>query len=374
VGCPPNEGTFTPAPELRFTNLSLSQSRAVAGDEITITWDFENADLLKAQSIQGFSLVLQGLVPTEPVPLDNNVRSFTFQFTGPITVVLTAEDEDTIDDETTNADNVAFDILLDERSFFVLDFRPVNTADEVPGAPPADSPNYPRLGANDFRTHEIRFSQFVGFFDRPSVANGVIDALTPFLATDSAFRALSLSVNESANFNMAQGSGYQLFSVPALGAANAYVFGGAISYEGESIPIKTDDDPEFAGKRGGVIIFEPVFMALSLLVGFQNATVDIVDIQIGNLAQGFVATLNTGTLNNGGDLLRGIQGTANISFTNNGNNIGTISGLIKGAHVGFGVTTVGGDIFDAIINIVNAEWSMPFLFDTDFGGRLAFAR
>lgn len=373
MGCPPNQGSFTPPPELRFTNVTLTQSRAVAGDEITITWDFENASLLRGQSIQGFSLVLQGLVPTQPVPLDNNVRSFTFEFTGPITVVLTAEDEDTIDDDST-ADKVAFDIVLDERSFFVLNFHPLNTADLVPGAPAADSPNYPRLGANDFRSHELRFSQFVGFFDRPSVANGVIDALTPFLSTGSAFRALSLSVNESANFNMAQGSGYQLASVPGLGAANAYVFGGAIAYAGESIPIKANDDPEFEGKRGGFIIFEPVFMAISLLVGFQNGTVDVVDIQLGNLAQGFVATLNTGQLNNGGDLVRDIDGSLTVNFTNNGNNVGTISGSIKDAKVGFGVTTVGGNIFDSIIQIVSADWSMPFLFDTDLGGRLAIAR
>ena len=92
LGCPDNRGTFTPAPDpkLKFTNITLSQSRASAGEEIEITWDFENPDLLKLQTAQGISLTLQGLSPTQPVPLDISDRSFKFQFTGPLTVILMA--------------------------------------------------------------------------------------------------------------------------------------------------------------------------------------------------------------------------------------------------------------------------------------------
>lgn len=375
LGCPDNRGSFTPIAELRFTDITLSHSRANVGDEIEISWEYENPDLLKLQSIQGIGLLLEGLSLTQPVALDNNERSFKFQFTGPITVVLMAEDEETIDDDTRTADSVAFDILLDEDSFFELQYRPVNTANEVPGAPAAESYSYPRLGANDFAAHQIRFSQFAGFFDRPSVTNGVIDELAPILDAGSAFRALSTSVRESDDFAMKQGSGYQLLSasVPSLGISNAYVFGGAIAYDGEEIPIKAEDDSEFAGRHGGILSFEPIFMAISLLVGFQNQTYDIVDIQLGNLSQGFVATLTTGTLNNGGDLLRGIQGTVDIDSTSDGSSIGSITGSIKAANVGFGVTTLGGDIFDSIIQIENAEWSMPFLFDTDLNSRLPYA-
>ncbi|MCC6699770.1 MAG: hypothetical protein IT365_29370 [Candidatus Hydrogenedentes bacterium] len=375
LGCPDNRGSFTPLPKLKFTDITLSQSRANTGDKIEIAWDYENADLLEQQSVQGIGLLLQGLSLTEAVRLENQERSFKFEFWGPITVVLMAEDEDTIDDDSKTADSVAFDILLDEDSHLTLHYRPVNTATEVPGAPAAQSYSYPRLGASDFSTHQIRFSQFVGFFDRPSEANGLIDELTPFLDSDSAFRALSASVEESDAFTMKQGSGYQLISasVPSLGMSNAYVFGGAIAYDGEEIPIKAEDDPEFVGRHGGVLLFEPVFMAIPLLVGFKNQAYDIVDIQLGNLSQGFVATLTTGTLNNGGDLLRGIQGTVDIDSTSDGNSVGTISGTIKGANIGFGVTTLGGDIFDSIVHIENVEWSMPFLFDTDLNSRLAYA-
>ena len=374
LGCPDNRGTFTPAPDpkLKFTNITLSQSRASAGEEIEITWDFENPDLLKLQTAQGISLTLQGLSPTQPVPLDISDRSFKFQFTGPLTVILMAEDEDTIDDDILTADSVAFDILLDENSFFELQYRPVNPSDQFPSLPSAESFKFPRLGADDFSTHLLRFSQFVGFFDRPSSANGVVDQLEPFLSKELTFRALSRSVQENEDFDMEQGSGYQALSpsAPSLGASNAYVFGGAIAYDGEDIPIKAEDDPDLTGRHGAVLSFEPIFMSVVLLVGFQNQTYDIVDIQLGNLSQGFVATLTTGTLNNGGDLFRGIQGSVLIDSTSDGDSIGTISGSIKGAHVGFGVTTSSNAIFDSIIQIVSADWSMPFLFDTNLNGRL----
>lgn len=307
--------------------------------------------------------------------MENHERSFKFEFGGPITIVLMAEDEDTIDDDTKMADVVAFDILLDEDAFFELDFRPVNTGTEVPGAPAAESYSYPRLGASGFTTHTLRFSQFVGFFDRPGEENGVIDELEPFLDTGSAFRALSTSVKENDFFLMKQGSAYQLLSasVPSLGVSNAYVFGGAIAYDGQEIPIKAQDDSEFGGKHGGVLTFEPVFMSIVLEHGFKSDLSTIVDIQLGNLAQGFVATLYTGTLNNGGELLRGIEGTVDISSTTDGESPGTIAGTIKGATVGFGVTRSNEDIFDSIIHIENVGWSMPFLFDTDLNSRLVFS-
>jgi hypothetical protein len=283
-----------------------------------------------------------------------------------------AEDEETFDDDNVTADSVAFDILLDENSFFQLEYRPVNIANEVPGAEPSRSFDFPRLGAETFSTHLLTFSQFVGFFDRPSETNGVIDALTPFLDEKQPFRALSNVVEESLNFGMVQGSQYQPQSAfdPTFGFSNAYVFGGAIAYNGETIPIKSPDDDEFSGRHAGSLTFEPVFMAVSLLVGFQTQIYDIVDIQLGNLSQGFVATLTSGTLNNGGELIRGIEGTVGIDSTSFGETNGTITGTIKAANIGFGVTTINGDIFDSIIRIVSADWSMPFLFDTDLAGRL----
>ncbi|MDZ4860979.1 MAG: hypothetical protein SGI88_18545 [Candidatus Hydrogenedentes bacterium] len=374
TSCPDNSGTFTPNPELKFTNITLTQSRANAGDQIQISWDYENPELLKSQNIQGLSLLFQGISISQPAPLELGDRTFAFEFTGPITVVLTAEDEDTIDDDTTTADSVAFDILLDENAFFTLEYRPVNTATEVPGAPSAASFNFPRLGADDFAGHQIRFSQFVGFFDRPSVANGIVDELEPFLDDTLSFRALSRSVLEADAFKMEEGSRYPFLSesVPGFGLANACVYGGAIAYNGESIPIKADDDSEFTGRHAGTLTFEPIFMCVVLLVGFQSETVDIVDIQLGNLPQGFVASLTTGTLNNGGELLRGIFGSTSFNITNTAETVGTISGSIKGADIGFGVTALNGDIFDSIVRITSADWSMPFLFDTDLNSRLAF--
>ena len=372
LGCPPNE--FTPDPVLKFTNITVSQSRAQVGDMIEISWDYEAPELLKSQFAQGISLLLNGLSLTAPVDFDLNVRSLTFPFTGPVTVVLVAENEQTFEDDTVTADSVAFDILLDEASFFELTYQPVDIATQVPGAPSSRSFDFPRLGAENFSAQLLKFSQFVGFFDRPSQANGVVDALTPFLDEKESFRALSRNVMESLDFSMVQGSAYQPQSQfePLFGLSNAYVFGGAIAYSGEAIPIKADDDEEFAGRRAGSLVFEPVFMAITLLVGFQTQLYDIVDIQLGNLSQGFVATLNTGTLNNGGELVRGIDGTVSIDSDSNGETNGTIFGTIKDAHIGFGVTTVNSDIFDSIIRIISADWSMPFLFDTDLAGRLDF--
>ena len=76
TGCP-DTGTFTPDPELKFTNITVSQTRASAGDEIEITWDFENPDLLAAQNIQGLSLLFNGISISQPAPLALEDRTFT---------------------------------------------------------------------------------------------------------------------------------------------------------------------------------------------------------------------------------------------------------------------------------------------------------
>lgn len=88
-----NQGTFVSEGNLRFTGVTVNKSRATIGDEIEILWDYENANRLAAQRVKTVRLLFQGLCSPDFCPepigeLESSVRSATFVFEGPTTVVL----------------------------------------------------------------------------------------------------------------------------------------------------------------------------------------------------------------------------------------------------------------------------------------------
>lgn len=357
--------------ELRFRNVTLDRYHDGAREMITIGWAYDNEDLLSAQTMTRYNLVIRGLQFDE-VDLNISDRGVTFPFTVPLTVQLTAYEEKDI------ADIVAFDIRADESYYFTAEIS----------CPYGSDPNYPRLGWNNRdRANRIQFSQFVAFFDPPENENGAIDELvTALLPSDTVFRALTSDVYEHCcdEFGMGyfpskQGSAYPCTDPWCLyqTRSNVIIFGGAIAYDGEIIDVKGAGQ----GRRGTGMTFEPIFMAITLRIGWLAEVEDITEVQLGNLNQGLILPLFAGqepwycTR----DILEYDCSDWQISGDIVGGQIynsgpGYIRGFIKSGLVGLPITplTYGGNVIDACAVLETVEWDMPLARDDDLLGRLTF--
>lgn len=346
-------------PQLSFNSVTVDPPTANVGDTVRIGWTYENEDLLEQQFVNLRTVTVVGVQESFQT-LGPDVRETEFEFKTPVTVEIIGQDSDGV------VDRVAFDISLAGDAFFNVSARAET------------DPQYPRLGyvtssveggSLDPGETFISFQQFVGFYDPPANANGRVNSVVDLLGTQSAFRAFSLSGFESDGFNLAQGSLYPLQSPsnPGLGVSNAMIFGGGLAYSGEEFIIKSGDI-FFSGRHARTITFEPIFMTISMLIGFNAGTLNITEIQFGNLEQGLVLPLFAG-----GSAGRGI-GSFEIQGTNinNGTQAGEISGQIKGGFVGFPVTTLDNETFDALVRF-DASFNMPFLFDNDLESQIVLS-
>lgn len=345
TGCPETQGTFTPPPALTFANVSSSAGTAAVGEVVDVNWAFNNEELLVAQRARLISLTFAGLSATDFVELPVTDRFLDFEYFGPRMVEIVADDADGV------ADTVTFEIRPDEQPFMRATVR-----NGVNG--------YPRLGATTTRSRTINFHQFFGAFDPKNNANGVLDDIVPFgLSTGVPFRGLSFSPNESVAFDLRQGSSYPLQSIldPTIGVANTVVYGGGFSYDGTVFNIKTADG-NVEGRRG-TTQFEAIYMTVVLQV-FETINPVIVDVQLGNVAQGMVVSMNSYGMGGTG------FGTAVLNPASDLLNNGTISGNIKGSTLGMPVTDINGNIFDAFVAVDTIEFNMPYLRDDDLQARL----
>lgn len=351
-----------PRDQLKYSNVALSAATASPGETVTIEWTFENENLLVSHSVQAFFLTITGLQQTDPEELNISDRSFSFQFTTPVTVLLSCKDENGF------ADQVAFDIRLKEDFVFTATFRS-----------PTDI-EYPRLGYDENRENRVLFSQFLAFFDPPGEENGDVDAVSNFLPPDGFFRGFTTGLQETigqdgfGRFGFSPGSLYPLVipTDPNFGQANAMVFGGALAYDGELFPIKADEG-EIFGRRGRGLTFEPMFLAIAYRIDFAKPSAELLEIAAGNLNQGLVLPLAFGflQLSPPGARFVDLEG-ATLDFDTDGTETGILEGSIKSSRVGFPITTADGDIFDTFVNIDSIEFRTPFVFDKDFAGRLNF--
>jgi hypothetical protein len=356
--------------ELRFRSVNVNRYQSAVSEVIEISWEYENEDLLTAQKMNRYHLVLRGLEGDE-TDIDPSHRSLTFPFTMPVTVVLNAYDDEGL------ADAVAFDVNADENYYFQVDLVSPSECD----------PTYPRLGYdNAERTKRMTFSQFVAFFDPPEAENAVVDQLVSgFLPTSSFFRAFSSSPFEQCcddfgfgYFKFDQGSAYPCTDPWCQGQtyANVIIFGGAIAYDGDIIDVKGMGE----GRQGAEMLFEPVFMAIALRIGWLSEIVDVAEIQVGNLNQGLILPLIAGEepwyhtryLNTYDFSNWNIQGDIQGGQIYN-SGPGEIQGFVKDGLVGWPITlNYSGELMDACVRIENAEFSMPLARDDDLLGRLAF--
>ena len=353
-GCPQNQ--------LKYAAVSTSAAAASPGETITIEWAFENENLLVSHSVQAFFLTITGLQQTTPEELNVTDRSFSFEFTTPVTVLLSCKDANGF------ADQVAFDIRLKEDFAFTATFRS-----------PTDT-QYPRLGYDENRENQVFFSQFLAFFDPPGEENGDVDAVSNILPSDGFFRGFTTGLQETigtdgfGRFGFSPGSLYPLVqpTEPSFGQANAMVFGGALAYDGELFPVKADLG-EIFGRRGRGLTFEPMFLAISYRIDFAKPSAELLEITAGNLNQGLVLPLVFGLLQLSPPSARfvDLEG-ATLDFNTDGTETGILEGSIKSSRVGFPITTAQGDIFDTFVNIDSIAFRTPFVFDSDFAGRLNF--
>jgi hypothetical protein len=356
-----------PPPELKFSNVTVSKSRAAPGDRVIVSWDFENADLLKSQKIRFMSLTLEG-ISTQEQQMDLSLRSGSLTFRGPVTIELSAQSQDG------GKDAVAFDIRLDRTFSFTANVSAVT------------STGYPRLGyAANETSRDISFTTFVGFFDPDNTQsggaapNGEIDQLgsnplaAALLPRDLPFRGLSRSPNEAQHFDLGQGRAYPILAnnflqspagTPFLGRqtkADAMIFGGALGYDGSVFPVKDGTEQVVEGRRGANQ-YEPIFMAVAFR-SRPDGTLVVSEIQLGNLAQGLVTTLFTvDSLTLDANHARYLS-QAQVGYGPQQPYV--ISGSILEAQVGLPVTSTEGDIFDTYVKIGKVAWRMPFVADSD---------
>ena len=369
MGC--NRGTFVPQGDLRFTSVTVNQVRATVGDQIEISWDYENVDRLAAQQIKTVRLLFQGLCPPDFCPepigeLDTSVREASFIFAGPVTIVLEADDAG-------GSTNVVFDIKLDEEFSLQAEVRSTNV-------------QYPRLGypvGTDRRI--IEFSQFLGIYELPDDAGAedpVIDwlanipSVAAFLPPDEAFRALSFGENESNGFDMRQGSGFPDLDIDfrdtsdgqqftAQTNADVVLFGGALAYDGTVTTIKVAEG-EVEARANISFCCEAIFVVVDLRTD-DNGALHVANIHIGNLNQGLVISVFDGftapviasTLGSEMSLAYDVPALGDV---------GIIEGFIKGNVLsGDRFTSSGDPLYLSVA--VNLQWYAPFYPDTDLGGR-----
>ena len=360
VAC--DTGIFTPQPprDLRIINVMVNTTRATLGEQIVITWDYANADRLSRHQTELVGHYFQTLTQASVTPLALDTRSITFEFAGPLTVVIAAVDE------SDTWINVVVDILLDPGAFY---FSATLATDNI---------DYPRLGfANGQFRRTIDFSSFLGFYD---VGNtGVIDGLEtgdlfPGLSTTQAFRALSPLEFESQNFGFVQGIAYPFldpgFKATAEGIqfrdqtrANAILYGGATAYDGTPITIKTDAGLVEA-RENVTSSIEVIFIAIDIRMSDAGVPY-IADVHIGNLAQNLVVSIFHGI--RAPELFQSTLGEWG-SFTDVGiwsdPSLLIARGWINGGYIEEDKTDLNNDLQIIGLGLEKILWRMPFYPDT----------
>ena len=160
-------------------------------------------------------------------------------------------------------------------------------------------PAYPRFPFVDLVESGgvFTFHQCTAVYDPPGDRTHVIEAIPNFagsgLTEGTPFRLFSLSPKESEGFAPVGGRTYVHANNEFVPEANAYVFGQGLHYSGQGGPVATVTDLA-SGKQIPAVRtasgYECIFVAVPLSIDFSTSSVRVLDVVIGNTAQGLVIT------------------------------------------------------------------------------------
>ena len=224
-------------------------------------------------------------------------------------------------------------------------------------------PAYPRFPFVDLVEPGgvFTFHQCTAVYDPPGDRTHVIEAIPNCagsgLTEGTPFRLFSLSPKESEGFAPVGGRTYVHANNEFVPEANAYVFGQGLHYSGQGGPVATVTDLA-SGKQIPAVRtasgYECIFVAVPLSIDFSTSSVRVLDVVIGNTAQGLVITH------------AGPTGAVSFTDTLGGTKDGFIEGSIEKLSLSRAVTPISGSDFTARMDLSLVEFSMP-LFTDDHG-------
>jgi hypothetical protein len=385
-----------PLPPLELTITSVSDAKPELGDTVEIKWNYQSSERLTAQAIQLHRLTFEGAVSTRTVgclpaallhagevqrnctPLDLGQRAFQFEFEGPVTFHLVA------DDGEGRILQKYVQLMLPDMSFTV--------------SVSAEQADYPRLGgsmADAGRT--LTLTNCFGIYENTRVSpheatvleNGIIDHLEKdefrrSFSADAPFFLSSNSHLEAEHFRPALGRGFakllEDFLVRPQGQpfagvkdfADAVVIGAGLAVSGTREVLPTDKGDCEVITSTVIKDLEPIFFQIDTRSGAQDPSHPaICNLHLGNIPQGLVFSTFHGDLSWQGSLTTGSAATVAIQRQQN-STLRKSTGEIKEARLGFVVRKTGETANLPMSAIISASWSgIPVYPDTDISGLLA---
>lgn len=394
VGCPPGP-TPTPEPaELFFKKITVTKTRANIGDQITFHWEYVHPELLEKQWVEVMSLTIQGQLfrriegcspetPNQECMETDRPEGYSrsLVFEGPVTVVIWAKSRG----ENGKVINAAFDILLDG-GYFKANVAAYRMVDDVLNT------TYPRLNLPaDGSSRWIEFPVFFGIYE--DVGNNptgredtLVSQLANVLPQDSAFLGRSYNPNPANAFGFKVGCKFPIMAADYLFnsadavdqsagrtfqqmgyvSADAMLVAAKIMYSGNVFKGTDDKGGEVVIQTGG-LSFEPVFMQIDLR-SEQQGRLHVVDMHVGNIPQGFVASGYWGLTAYRYVAHGGYAAPYSFADSNERYKVGMFhEGYVKASRLGFNAEGRG-----KYIDVSEVKWDkVPFYSDYQLGGELS---
>lgn len=362
MGCD-DTGTFTP---LGIKSFSCNKLRAALQEVLTLRWEYQGDEPIKAQRLRFLRLHLFGIAQ-ELVDVPVDALSFEFNFNGALTVELQSTySEVTTENPFKVERSAALDVLRLQDMFFKASLSSLSGT--------IDAPFIGQSGVNPNENVALDFHQFVGFYD--DNVNGDIDPLVGVRPNfiEDVFRGLSRSepadpIPAGGRYHLRFQEGpkfpFQIAGNAGVGRCNSIIFAGTIVFSGPTSTYKADDG------EGRVHITQPNvpmdFDALFVAIPFLDAAVNtITDIQIGtisNLPTGALQGLVTNVTST--PLLVDSRGFGTVNQFEADRQTRVAKGSIKGAVTGLAMTPTISQPFVALVGANNIDWQVEFVPDTD---------
>jgi hypothetical protein len=380
-----------PLAPLALRVTSVSAATASIHDVVEIKWDYDSPELLASQAIQLHRLTFEGAVTTKTIgclpqallhagqmqrnctPLGLDQRVFQFEFNGPVTVHLIAEES-------------GGRIL---QKYITLTLPDMSFSATVT----AEQADYPRLGGvtiDGART--LSFVNCFGIYEstRPSahdmvIENGLVDALEGddfrrSFSADAPFFLSSTSQLEAQHFRPALGRAFPKLLADFFVRSQGHQFDGVKEFAdtiiiGLGLAINGTVEVMPTAKGDCNIItstvikdLEPIFFQIDTRSQAQDHLHPVIcNLHLGNIPQGLVFATFHGDLSWQGTLRTGNASIVTIEAPP-GSVVRSASGQIKDGKVGNRIVFIGNPLDQElpITAVIDASWSkVPVFPDTD---------